>query len=110
MRGRSRAVEAGSHGRYTRSRTFGGAPMRITLAVGVVLLFASAAAGQPEPEDPSFHIERAAKAHRNGEYEKAIKECDRAIKLDPKFAAAYLLRATCRMANDDLLNAMRDYS
>src|SRR5687767_5377237 len=101
MRDRTRAVEVDLRDGYTRGRTFGGTPMRAALAVGVVFLFAFAAPGQPKSDDPSFYFERGAKAYQKGEYEQAIDEFTEAIKLAPKHAEAYVLRATCRMANND---------
>ena len=57
---------------------------------------ASASVGPPleiAPGDAKVHRERGVFAYRNGDYNAAVAEFDRAIRLDPNFSAAYVDRS-----------------
>lgn len=57
---------------------------------------ASASVGPPleiSPGDAKVHRERGVSAYRNGDYNAAVAEFDRAIRLDPNFSAAYVDRS-----------------
>jgi curved DNA-binding protein CbpA len=57
---------------------------------------ASASVGPPleiAPSDAKIHRERGISAYRNGDYNAAVAEFDRAIRLDPNFSAAYVDRS-----------------
>jgi tetratricopeptide (TPR) repeat protein len=47
--------------------------------------------------------------NNKGEHERAIADCSEAIRLDPKFAAAYSLRGSIRMRQRDFDRAIDDY-
>jgi tetratricopeptide (TPR) repeat protein len=50
------------------------------------------------------------RAHaQKGEYDKAIADCDKAIRLDPQFAGAYLSRGTAYFQKHDYDRAITDY-
>jgi tetratricopeptide (TPR) repeat protein len=57
---------------------------------------ASASVGPPleiSPGDAKVHRERGVFAYRSGDYNAAVAEFDRAIRLDPNFSAAYVDRS-----------------
>lgn len=47
--------------------------------------------------------------HRNKDYEKALKDMDQAIRLQPKYAGYFINRAYIRYRLDDYFGAMSDY-
>src|SRR4051812_38365503 len=76
--------------------------MRLSLAVAgavfVSLLASSAVRGR---EDGDEFVKRGDALLEKGEFEKAAKEYDRAITLDPKDVRAYLGRGAARSAGGD---------
>ncbi|MFA7340964.1 MAG: tetratricopeptide repeat protein [Candidatus Obscuribacterales bacterium] len=58
----------------------------------------------------AFHAERAAVYVALDQYEAAMKDCNLAIKLDPKLSDAYDRRAFCYTVSDQLDKAIGDYT
>lgn len=58
----------------------------------------------------AFHAERAAVYVALDQYDAAMKDCNMAIKLDPKLSDAYDRRAFCYTVSDQLDKAIADYT
>ncbi|MBP9093685.1 tetratricopeptide repeat protein [bacterium] len=58
----------------------------------------------------AFHAERAAVYVALDQYDEAMKDCNIAIKLDPKLSDAYDRRAFCYTVSDQLDKAIGDYT
>lgn len=58
---------------------------------------------QRAPEDPRGYSNRAAALAKLMSFPEAVKDCDEAIKRDPKFMRAYIRKAQAQLA-------MRDYN
>jgi tetratricopeptide (TPR) repeat protein len=82
--------------------------VRTHVTLAAALCFAAQGFGQPGPKDARDFMARAKQFSEKKEYDKAIKELDEAIKLDPKFADAYIARSSARLGNGDPLGAIQD--
>jgi tetratricopeptide (TPR) repeat protein len=65
-------------------------------------------AADPSTTDSTTLRKRAGEWAKQGEWDKAIKDLDEAIRLDPKAAEAFCVRAMCRLALGHLPNALLD--
>lgn len=62
------------------------------------------------PKDPSSYTARAAALLKVAHYESVFEDCDKALKLDPKFYKAVLEKARCYEATKDFQNAYEHYN
>jgi tetratricopeptide (TPR) repeat protein len=67
-------------------------------------------AGQSEPQSPAGFYNRGISYAQKKEYSKAISDFDKVIKLDPKFASAYVVRAEIWLMKKDFDHAIADYN
>ena len=56
-----------------------------------------------------LHFNRATVAAKQRKSEECIKDCDRALELDPGYTKALLRRAKCYMESEQYEEAVRDY-
>jgi tetratricopeptide (TPR) repeat protein len=64
--------------------------------------------GIPEPKTASEFVDRARLAMEEDKLDQALKDLDKALKLDSKCVAAYLLRGKLRLTKGEPLDALRD--
>src|SRR5690349_14892038 len=85
--------------------------MRLSLAAaGAVFVSLLASADARAREGAEEFVKRGDELLEKGEFEKAVKEYDRALKLDAKDVRAYLGRGAARSASGDPFGAARDFS
>lgn len=59
-------------------------------------------------QDASIYFDRAEAFNKLGRYEEALRDCDSALKLDPKMVKAYLLKGILHHHLDQELEAIKD--
>jgi tetratricopeptide (TPR) repeat protein len=62
------------------------------------------------PDNADLHFLKGVNNYLLKNYDKAIEDFDRTVRLNPEYDDAYLYRARAKKANDDLIGALRDYN
>jgi tetratricopeptide (TPR) repeat protein len=84
----------------------------LTVAVLIIVIVAGCAETQRPSLEPESHFERALAYHGNGQYDRAISDYNKAIRIDPRHAAAYYHRghAYADKGQYDYDRAISDFS
>jgi tetratricopeptide (TPR) repeat protein len=85
------------HGRANR-RLFAGVAAGLSLVAGVWALVVSVSPPERAPDEAAAAFAAGSIANGVGDYDKAVRDLDRAIELRPSFARAYQLRADAEFA------------
>jgi tetratricopeptide (TPR) repeat protein len=85
--------------------------MRLLSAFCLVIVLTALAAtarGGDDPKDAQYYIKRATECYAKGQHDRAIKELDEAIRLNPKNALAFSCRGAVRFAKKEYDRAIAD--
>jgi tetratricopeptide (TPR) repeat protein len=98
--------------RYAASPTHGNKTNRnvlIAVAAVVVVVIGIIIAIQNTPESAEAHYAKAARLSDAGDYDGAIRECTAAIRLDPNYEDAYILRGATYLTELNFSRAIQDF-